>query len=119
MVVRGTLVALPLAGIIDIDAERARLAKEVARLETEVAKIEGRLSNPKFMAGAKEEAIEENRARLEEGMGQIEKLKAALQRAAILRGSRAARSVRWTLGGQLEGFSLRQVVRARSKARLR
>jgi len=80
MVVRGTLVALPLAGIIDIDAERARLAKEVARLETEVAKIEGRLSNPKFHGWRQGRSDRGESRPPGEGMGQMRKLKAALQR---------------------------------------
>ena len=80
MIVRGVVVALPLEGVIDIAAERTRLARELGKAESEVEKVEARLNNPKFLAGAKEEAIEENRSRLEELKPQIEKLKAALER---------------------------------------
>jgi valyl-tRNA synthetase len=82
VLVRNTLVCLPLEGVIDLAAERARLAKELAKVQSEAEKIEARLANPKFMAGAKDEAIEENRARLDEALPQIEKLKAALERLA-------------------------------------
>ena len=80
MIVRGVVVTLPLEGVIDIAAERTRLARDLGKAESEVEKVEARLANPKFLAGAKEEAIEENRSRLEELKPQIEKLKAALER---------------------------------------
>ena len=82
ILVRGTLIALPLAGLIDVPAERARLRKERDRMVAEIAKIEGRLVNPKFLAGAKDEAIGENKARLEEARPQLEKIEAALRRLA-------------------------------------
>ena len=80
MIVRGVVVTLPLEGVIDIAAERTRLARDLGTAESEVEKVEARLANPKFLAGAKEEAIEENRSRLEELKPQIEKLMAALER---------------------------------------
>ncbi|HUZ67951.1 MAG TPA: class I tRNA ligase family protein, partial [Beijerinckiaceae bacterium] len=80
MIVRGSLIALPLQGIIDVGAERGRLLKERDGLTREIAKIEARLANPKFMAGAKEEAIAENQERLEEAIPHVAKIDAALER---------------------------------------
>jgi valyl-tRNA synthetase len=54
---------LPLADVIDIDAERARLAKEIGRIEGEIKKIDGKLGNEKFLSKAPEAVIEEQRER--------------------------------------------------------
>ena len=57
------VVALPLTGLIDFAAERARLEKELAKLDQDIAQIVGRLANPGFVAKAPEEVLEENRER--------------------------------------------------------
>jgi valyl-tRNA synthetase len=80
MIVRGALVALPLEGIIDIGAEKTRLAKEIGKLEGEVKKIDGKLGNADFVARAPEEVVEENRERKADALSRIEKMKAALER---------------------------------------
>jgi valyl-tRNA synthetase len=72
--------ALPLAGIIDMDAERARLEREVARNEAEIAKVDARLGNEAFVAKAPPEVIEENRERKAAFEAAVKKLKAALKR---------------------------------------
>ena len=69
---------LPLAGIIDLDKENARLTKEIARLEGEIAKVDKKLGNAEFVAKAPEEVIEENRERRAEAVAALEKLRAAL-----------------------------------------
>ena len=71
---------MPLAGILDFDAERARLNKEITAGEKEAAKISGKLNNQGFLAKAPEAVIEENRRRLAEEEGRITALKAALAR---------------------------------------
>ncbi|MBV1705895.1 MAG: valine--tRNA ligase [Hyphomicrobiales bacterium] len=78
--VRGTVVALPLAGIIDLAHEAARLKKEIVRLDGEIAKTEAKLGNKDFVARAPEEIVEENRERVVAWSGAVEKLKAALAR---------------------------------------
>jgi valyl-tRNA synthetase len=80
MIVRGTTVALPLAGVIDIGAEKARLAKEIGKEEGEVKKVDAKLNNPAFVAKAPEEVVEENRERRDEALSRIAKMKAALER---------------------------------------
>ncbi|MCR9279637.1 MAG: valine--tRNA ligase [Pseudomonadaceae bacterium] len=65
-VVSGLSVMVPLAGAIDVDAELARLAKEIGKLEIEVNKVEGKLNNEKFVAKAPAEVVAKERARAEE-----------------------------------------------------
>jgi valyl-tRNA synthetase len=80
MVVRGEVAALPLAGIVDLDAERARLRKELDRLAGEVKKIDAKLGNADFIARAPEEVVEEQRERREDAEARIAKLTEALER---------------------------------------
>ncbi|WP_363351217.1 valine--tRNA ligase [Methylocystis echinoides] len=80
IIVRGGVVAMPLEGVIDLAAEKARLAKEIAKLEGEAKKVEAKLGNPGFMAKADEDVIEEHKERREEALARIEKLTAALGR---------------------------------------
>ncbi|MDO9127604.1 MAG: class I tRNA ligase family protein, partial [Parvibaculum sp.] len=54
---------LPLASLIDVAAETARLRKELGKLEDEVKKIDAKLGNAKFLAGAPEQVVEEQRER--------------------------------------------------------
>ncbi len=72
--------AIPLEGVIDMDAERKRLAKAIAGHESDIAKMVAKLSNPDFMARAKPDAIEESRERKAELDGLVAKLKTALSR---------------------------------------
>ena len=78
--VRGSIAALPLDGVIDFAAERARLAKEIAKLKSEEGKIEGKLGNADFLARAPEEVVDEQRERLAEAKGRRAKLELALSR---------------------------------------
>jgi valyl-tRNA synthetase len=80
MVVRKTIAALPLQGIIDFEAEKTRLAKEIANLKGDADKIEAKLRNADFVARAPEEVVEENRERREDALSRMEKLAAALAR---------------------------------------
>jgi valyl-tRNA synthetase len=80
MVVRGEVVAMPLAGLIDIASEKARLAKELAKLEGEVAGVERKLANAEFVAKAPEEVVEENRERIAAARARQEKIAEALAR---------------------------------------
>ena len=54
---------LPLADVIDLDAEQARLAKEIARLHDEIGKLDNKLANDKFVSRAPPEVVEEQRER--------------------------------------------------------
>ncbi|WP_108661163.1 valine--tRNA ligase [Acuticoccus kandeliae] len=79
-VVGDVVVCLPLAGLVDIDAERERLAKELSRLEKDIAKIDGRLSNEKFLEKADVETVEEQREKRQEAETRLVRLRAAIER---------------------------------------
>jgi valyl-tRNA synthetase len=81
-VIGETTLMLPLADVIDLGAERARLVKARGVAAQEISKIEKKFANADFMAKAKEEVIEENRERLETFSAEIARLDAALSRIA-------------------------------------
>lgn len=72
--------ALQLGDVIDLQAERARLAKGIAAAEKERDTLAGRLSNPSFVERAKPEAVEKARADHAEKAAEAERLTAALKR---------------------------------------
>jgi valyl-tRNA synthetase len=71
---------VPLAGVIDIDAEKARLAKALEVSTKEARSLEGRLGNAAFVEKAKPEAVEKARADHAHHLGEVERLTAALAR---------------------------------------
>jgi valyl-tRNA synthetase len=72
--------ALPLEGVIDLAAERDRLAKGATAAEKERDSLAQRLGNPNFTERAKPEAVEKARADHEAKAAEAERLRAALQR---------------------------------------
>jgi valyl-tRNA synthetase len=62
----GFEVRVPLAGVIDVGAETARIDKELGKVDADLRLIEGKLSNPNFVARAPAEVVEKDRARAEE-----------------------------------------------------
>jgi len=80
MIVRGKLCALALHGIIDFEAEKARLVKEIAKAKGDAAKFVAKLANADFVARAPEEVVEENREKLAEALARAAKLEEALAR---------------------------------------
>ena len=80
LVVRGEVAALPLIGVIDIAAERARLAKELAKADADIARVDAKLGNEKFVANAPQEIIEGEREKREEAVGRKGKIAEALHR---------------------------------------
>ena len=73
-------VALPLAGVIDMEAERARLTREIDKSRAEIRKIDAKLANESFVAKAPPEVVEENRDRKTDFEATVKKLQAALKR---------------------------------------
>ncbi|QTS85460.1 valine--tRNA ligase [Ectopseudomonas khazarica] len=67
-------VLVPMAGLIDKDAELARLDKEIGRLEGEVKRVGGKLSNEGFVAKAPAEVLEKERAKLAEAEQALAKM---------------------------------------------
>jgi len=71
---------IPLEGVIDIEAEKARLAKARDAAAKEARSLEGRLGNPSFVEKAKPEAVEKARADHAHHAAEVERLEAALAR---------------------------------------
>jgi valyl-tRNA synthetase len=71
---------IPLEGVIDIDAEKARLQKALEASTKEAKSLEGRLGNPNFVERAKPEAVEKARADHAHHSAEVERLTAALAR---------------------------------------
>jgi len=71
---------VPLDGVIDIAAEKARLEKALAAAQKEAKALDGRLSNPSFVERAKPEAVEKARADHAHHSAEAERLTAALAR---------------------------------------
>jgi valyl-tRNA synthetase len=70
---------LPLEGVVDVQAEKARLAKELQKIETEIAKAEQKLNNPNFTAKAPPHVLQEHQQRLNEWQAKRDRVKAALE----------------------------------------
>nr|WP_315458755.1 valine--tRNA ligase [uncultured Sphingorhabdus sp.] len=80
LVVDEATFVLPLAGVIDLDAERTRITKALEAAAKERDALAGRLSNAAFVERAKPEAVEKARADHAEKAAEAEKLTAALAR---------------------------------------
>ena len=77
-VVDGVTYAIPLEGLIDLDAERARLNKEIDKAQEEIDKIDKKLSNEAFVAKAPEKVVALQKERRADYVAEQEKLKEAL-----------------------------------------
>ncbi len=80
LVIRGEVAALPLKGVIDLAAERARLAKEMAKADADIARVDAKLNNPNFIARAPEEVVEEEKEKREEAQARKAKIAEAIAR---------------------------------------
>jgi valyl-tRNA synthetase len=80
LLVRGEVAALPLKGLIDFSAEKARLDKELAKADAEIKRIDAKLANEKFVANAPEEIVEEEREKREAALARRAKILEAMQR---------------------------------------
>ncbi len=76
-------ILIPMAGLIDVEAELARLAKEIAKLEKDIARIQGKLGNASFVAKAPAAVVEKERSKLADQQKALEQLQA--QKARIER----------------------------------
>jgi valyl-tRNA synthetase len=80
LLVRGEVVALPLKGVIDLSAEKARLDKEMAKADADIKRVDAKLSNEKFVANAPEEIVEEEKEKREAALARKAKILEALER---------------------------------------
>ena len=74
----GVEVYLPLEGVVDIEAETARLEKEVEQLLSEIKRTEGKLNNEEFIKKAPPEVVSKERARRDEQDSKLSKLRQRL-----------------------------------------
>jgi valyl-tRNA synthetase len=80
LLVRGEVAALPLKGVIDFSAEKARLDKELAKAEADIKRVDAKLSNEKFVANAPEEIVEEEKEKREAAAARKAKILEAVER---------------------------------------
>ncbi len=80
IVVKDMVLALPLADIVDLDAEVERLKREIAKVRGEIAKLDQKLADEKFTSRAPEHVVEENRERRAEAIATEKRLNEALKR---------------------------------------
>ena len=80
LVVDETTFAMPLANVIDVSAEQARLKKEIAKIDADIDKSDKKLGNESFVAKAPAQVIETERTRREEAIQSRERLLEALER---------------------------------------
>ncbi len=81
-VVGEATVALPIADVVDLAAEKVRLEREVKKLGDEIGKIDAKLANASFVSRAPEHVVEEQRERRAEAEDARAKLTQALERLA-------------------------------------
>jgi valyl-tRNA synthetase len=84
MVLEDCSINLPLAGVIDVDAEKARLNKSLDKARKEAAGLNKKLSNEGFLAKAPVEVVEEQRERLAVIEAEISRLQSAADRLSAL-----------------------------------
>ncbi len=80
LLVRGDVAALPLKGVVDLAAERARLEKERARAEADIKRVDAKLLNADFMRRAPEEIVDGEREKRDEAEKRRLKIDEALER---------------------------------------
>ncbi|NOY67343.1 MAG: valine--tRNA ligase, partial [Gammaproteobacteria bacterium] len=73
-------VLIPMAGLIDVEEEKARLNKEIDKTEKEVARLSGKLANDNFISRAPDAVVEKERAKLNDANSTLHSLKEQLQR---------------------------------------
>ena len=80
LLVRGEVAALPLKGIIDVAAEKARLEKEMGKVDADIKRVDAKLGNPEFVRKAPEEIIDGEKEKRAEAEGRRAKILEALER---------------------------------------
>ncbi len=76
----GVELVIPLEGLIDMQAERARMEKELAQLDADIAHFEKKLNNPRFVEKAPPEVIAKDQAKMDAAKEARDKVKQALDK---------------------------------------
>ena len=82
--VEGAKNMIPLAGLIDKDAELARLDKEIEKLAKNIARLSGQLANERFTASAPAALVEQTRAQLASDEETVAALRTQRKKVAAL-----------------------------------
>jgi valyl-tRNA synthetase len=72
-------VVMPLAGLIDVEAEKTRIAREIGKVDKEIGVLEKKLGNEAFVARAPEDVVAEQRGRLADEHTRKQRLTEALE----------------------------------------
>ncbi len=80
MVLRDTEVVIPLASMVDMQAEKSRLQKELEEVKSNVERLEGRLNDPAFTGKAPAAVVQKERDRLADGQDKLRRLEQQLAR---------------------------------------
>jgi valyl-tRNA synthetase len=75
LLLKGADVVIPMEGMIDLEAEKKRLQKEIERSQTEVAQLEGRLKDEAFLTKAPEAVVDKERKKLYTLVDKLERLR--------------------------------------------
>ncbi len=75
-------VLIPMAGLIDVGEEKARLGKDISKYEQDITRIEAKLANENFTSRAPAEVVDKERKKLEEARTALQSLNEQLQRIA-------------------------------------
>jgi len=86
-VAAGTEISIPVAAHVDLGAEAERLRKEIGRLDKEFDRLDKKLANPKFVANAPADVVEQDRAKRDGVERERETLRQSLDRIARLGGA--------------------------------
>ena len=78
-VAEGLEIVLPLEGVVDFEAEKERIQKEIAKFEAELGKINGMLGNENFVKRAPEHVVTEQQEKRDAIMADLSKLKQVLE----------------------------------------
>ena len=71
---------VPMAGLVDIEKETAKLAKEQAKIETQLKKTQGKLKNEKFLANAPDDVVAKEKEKLEMFTAKLTKIQESIKR---------------------------------------
>ena len=77
-------ILIPIKGLIDQEAELARLAKEIQRIEKDLPRVEGKLNDPAFIGKAPLQVVEKEQAKLAEMRSGLEQLRAQAKKISAL-----------------------------------
>ena len=77
-------ILIPMAGLIDKDAELARLQKEITRLQGETQRLDGKLSNESFVARAPADVVEKEKQKLQDSLNALKNLEEQYEKISQL-----------------------------------